>query len=165
MQPYLLSFAQNMIATITRAQRISGLLTCGLTLHGHLVDGGQIAQKQNGFQIGGITDLMNEHAKGNKRIAVDKVMIAGFRALEAAGFEVMNGEELTEKTRVIKGEDEILAMRCAMNACEASVRAMEEAAKPGMTEDEIWAVLHAENIKRGGEWIETRLMASRSAAS
>src|SRR5919112_3104931 len=24
----------------------------------------------------------------------------------------------------------------------------------------IWAVLHAENIRRGGEWIETRLLAS-----
>ena len=28
------------------------------------------------------------------------------------------------------------------------------------TEDDIWAVLHAENIRRGGEWIETRLLAS-----
>merc|ERR1712185_53164 len=28
-----------------------------------------------------------------------------------------------------------------------------------MTEDEIWSVLHAGNIKRGGEWIETRLLA------
>ena len=29
-----------------------------------------------------------------------------------------------------------------------------------MSEDDIWAVLHAENIKRGGEWIETRLLSS-----
>ena len=28
------------------------------------------------------------------------------------------------------------------------------------SEDDIWAVLHAENIRRGGEWIETRLLAS-----
>lgn len=27
-------------------------------------------------------------------------------------------------------------------------------------EQELWSYLHAENIKRGGEWIETRLMAS-----
>jgi len=122
-------------------------------------NGDKIAEDADAF-VTGISNLMNEHATGNKRLAVDKIMIAGFRALEAAGFQVMDGEELTEKTRVIKGEDEILAMRCAMNACEASVRAMENAARPGMTEDEIWAVLHAENIKRGGEWIETRLLAS-----
>ena len=31
------------------------------------------------------------------------------------------------------------------------------------SEDDIWAVLHAENIRRGGEWIETRLLASGRA--
>ena len=29
-----------------------------------------------------------------------------------------------------------------------------------VSEDDIWAILHAENIKRGGEWIETRLLTS-----
>ena len=29
-----------------------------------------------------------------------------------------------------------------------------------MTENDLWAILHAENIRRGGEWIETRLLAS-----
>lgn len=37
---------------------------------------------------------------------------------------------------------------------------MVAAAEPGMTEADIWAVLHAENIIRGGEWIETRLLTS-----
>ena len=107
-----------------------------------------------------IADLMKTHAGDNRRIAVDKIMVAGLRALERCGLEVMEGEEVTEKARVIKGPEEIKAMRCAVNSCEHSVRLMEEAAEPGMTEDEIWAVLHAENIKRGGEWIETRLLAS-----
>jgi Xaa-Pro aminopeptidase len=78
---------------------------------------------------------------------------------------VMEGEELTEKARVIKGPDEIKAMRCASHACETAVPAMEDAARAGvpsgqMSEDDIWAVLHAENIRRGGEWIETRLLTS-----
>ena len=30
----------------------------------------------------------------------------------------------------------------------------------GMSEDDIWSELHKANIKRGGEWIETRLLAS-----
>ena len=37
---------------------------------------------------------------------------------------------------------------------------MENALTPGMTENDLWAILHAENIRRGGEWIETRLLAS-----
>jgi Xaa-Pro aminopeptidase len=109
--------------------------------------------------------LIAEHGGGNMRLAVDKIMLHGLRALEAQGFEVMDGEEVTEKSRSIKGPDEILAMRCASHACEVSVRAMEDFARAAVpngktSEDDIWAVLHAENIKRGGEWIETRLLAS-----
>ena len=114
-----------------------------------------------------VRQLLREHAGGNLRIGVDKVMIHGLRALEACGLTVLPGEELTEKARSIKGPDEILAMRCASHACETAVAEMERAARAGvprghMSEDDIWAVLHAENIRRGGEWIETRLLASGS---
>ena len=71
----------------------------------------------------------------------------------------MEGEEVTEKCRSIKGEDEILAMRCASLACENALHKMEDFARENVplgnvSEDDIWSVLHAENIKRGGEWIE-----------
>ena len=109
---------------------------------------------------GEVEDLLAEHAGANRRLAVDKIMIHGLRALEARGIVVDEGEALMERTRSIKGPDEIKAMRCAMYACERSVAAMEAAAAPGMSEDDVWAVLHAENIRRGGEWIETRLLSS-----
>ena len=109
--------------------------------------------------------LIAEHGGANTRLGVDKVMIHGLRALEAQGFDVIPGEELTEKARSIKGPDEILAMRCASVSCEMACAEMEKAARNGvpqgnMSEDDIWAVLHAENIRRGGEWIETRLLSS-----
>ncbi|MEO1274437.1 MAG: dimethylsulfonioproprionate lyase DddP [Pseudomonadota bacterium] len=107
-----------------------------------------------------VDDLLRVHAGRNRRLAVDKIQIEGLRALEAIGLDVIAGEEVMERTRAIKGPEEIRAMRCAMHACEASVYAMEAAAEPGMTENDIWAVLHAENIRRGGEWIETRLLTS-----
>lgn len=111
--------------------------------------------------------LMAEHAPGNMRLAVDKPMVHGLRALEAQGFDIREGEEVTEKSRSIKGPDEIRAMRCASHACETAVKTMEDFARANVgdgktCEDDIWAVLHAENIRRGGEWIETRLLASGS---
>ena len=114
---------------------------------------------------GEIRDLIMEHSGGEMRVAVDKIMLHGLRSLERAGFEVMDGEEVTEKSRSIKGPDEILAMRCASHACETSVRLMEDFARANVplgqtSEDDIWAVMHAENIRRGGEWIETRLLSS-----
>ena len=109
---------------------------------------------------GEVLDLIREHGGGNMRLGVDKPMIHGLRALEARGFEVFPGEELTEHARSIKGPDEIKAMRCASHACEASVKEMQDAVQVGMSEDEIWAELHRANIARGGEWIETRLLAT-----
>ena len=112
-----------------------------------------------------VDEVMREHAGTNRRLAVDKIMVHGLRALERAGFEVMEGEEVTERTRAIKGPDDLLAMRCAQHACEAAIAEMEAATRVGvplgqMSEDAIWAELHKGNIARGGEWIETRLLAS-----
>ncbi len=112
-----------------------------------------------------VEEVMRAHAGANRRLAVDKIMIHGLKALERAGFEVMEGEEVTERTRAIKGPDEIAAMRCAHHACEAAIAGMEaftreNVPRGGVSEDDIWAELHKGNIRRGGEWIETRLLAS-----
>ncbi len=125
-------------------------------------DRGQAAATAFAAQV---TEILAEHAGTNRRLGVDKIMVHGLRALEAAGFEVMEGEEVTERTRAIKTPDEILAMRCAHHACEAGIAEMEAFTRANVpngsvSEDAIWAELHAANIRRGGEWIETRLLAS-----
>jgi len=100
------------------------------------------------------------HAGDNRRIAIDKIEISGLRALEKIGLEVFEGQEVTELARVIKGPDEIRAMRCAVAACEAAMVEMQDAIEAGKSENDIWSVLHAGNIKRGGEWLETRIFSS-----
>ncbi|WP_158964675.1 dimethylsulfonioproprionate lyase DddP [Chachezhania sediminis] len=112
-----------------------------------------------------IRALLAEHAPGNTRLAADKPMLHLSRALETQGLELFDGEEVSEKARSIKGPDEILAMRCAMMACERAVGEMERFAREkiplgNVTEADVWAVMSAENIRRGGEWIETRLLSS-----
>lgn len=112
-----------------------------------------------------VDEVIRDHAGTNRRLAVDKIMVAGLRALERKGFEVLEGEEVTERTRAIKGPDDILAMRCAHDACEKAIAEMEaftreNVPRGGVSEDDIWAELHKGNIRRGGEWIETRLLAS-----
>ncbi len=103
---------------------------------------------------------MRKHAGANRRIAVDRMEIAGVRAFDAIGLEIMPGQVVTEHARSIKGPECIKAMRCAIATCEIAMAEMERQMQPGMAETELWAVLHAENIKRGGEWIETRIMSS-----
>lgn len=107
-----------------------------------------------------IADIVRAHGEGSMRLAVDKMELHGAHALSDRGLELASGQELMEHVRLIKGEDEINAMRCAMATCEIAMSEMEKACQPGIAETELWAILHAENIARGGEWIETRILTS-----
>ncbi len=107
-----------------------------------------------------IAELVTAHGGGNKRLAIDRCNPEGIAALQNLGVEIFNGEEVMELAREIKSGEEIAAMRCSLAACEASMKIMEDALVPGMSENRLWSILHAENIARGGEWIETRLLAS-----
>jgi Xaa-Pro dipeptidase len=104
--------------------------------------------------------VIGEHCGTAPRIAIDQCHHIGYRLLEEAGVELGFGQEVMELARAIKGPDEILAMRCAVNACEATMGEMRDAMKPGMTERELWSMLHAGNIRRAGEWLETQIIAS-----
>lgn len=117
-------------------------------------------EEQAGKWAAEIADLVRQHGGGNMRLAIDKCNPEGLRALEARGIEIHNGEEVMELARVIKCEEEIVAMRCAIEACDRSIDEMRKVFKPGIMEQELWAQLHAANITRGGEWIETRILAS-----
>lgn len=112
-----------------------------------------------------IVDLLATHAPGHLQIGIDKIQPAGLDAIRSAGLKYRDGEEVTERTRAIKSEHELRAMRCAVHSCERAMAVMEDFArteipKGGVTENDVWAILHAENIKRGGEWVETRLLTS-----
>ncbi len=108
-----------------------------------------------------ILDLLQQNSPGNKRLAVDKLEIVGMRAFEKAGIEVLDsGMALMETARGIKNENELKAMRCAVAACEFTLQEFENAIVPGISESELWAHLHLGNIKRGGDWIETRILSS-----
>ncbi|MEC8091698.1 MAG: dimethylsulfonioproprionate lyase DddP [Pseudomonadota bacterium] len=107
-----------------------------------------------------VIEVMKSHGGANKRLAVDKIETPGYVRLVEKGIDVIEGQMLTEHARAIKNDNEIRAMRCAVHACEMAVEEMRYAMRPGVSENEMWAALHAGNIKRGGEWIETRILSS-----
>ena len=107
-----------------------------------------------------IAAIVRERGGGNRRLAVDKLEPLGVDALRRRGIELVEGQELTEMARSIKGPDEIELMKWTIRVCEAGMARMYENSLPGRTENEIWAELHYENIRSGGEWIETRLLAA-----
>ena len=143
-----------------------------LSAHNALIDEVRPAMSWFYFSSGGalperakkwaaeIADLAKSCGGNKPRLAVDRINPEGAKALAALGVEICCGEELMENARMVKCAEEVQAMRCAVAACDKSIDVMRQHAVPGVSENRLWAYLHAENIARGGEWIETRILAA-----
>ena len=121
--------------------------------------GSRVAEKAKGW-ADEIAAVVAERCGGNKRIAIDRLDPPGSAALAALGIQIFDGQEPCEMARAIKSEDEIACMVQSIAVCEAGMARMRDALRPGITENELWAILHETNIRLGGEWIETRLLSS-----
>ncbi len=107
-----------------------------------------------------IAAVLNNHAGSKRRLAVDRADQNGLQLLRQQGIELLEGQRLMEEARKIKSAEELQLIRWTMRVCEQGIQRMHDELRPGMTEIELWAWLHYENIRNGGEWIETRLLAS-----
>jgi len=107
-----------------------------------------------------IADLMRQYGGGNRRIGLERVHPAAAAALEAQGFEIVDAQEPVERARAIKSADELACIRWSLQVVEAGVDQMREALRPGMTEIELWSILHQAVIQNDGDYIETRLLSS-----
>ncbi len=105
-----------------------------------------------------IGDLMRQHGGGNRRIASDRMELPGYHALAALGLTLVDAGPITEIARSIKSPDEITLMRWTIRVCEAGMARIYQHSVPGATERELWAHLHFENARSGGDWLETKLL-------
>jgi Xaa-Pro aminopeptidase len=107
-----------------------------------------------------IADLLARHGGGNRRLALDRLAPVGYEPLTRHGIELFDAQEPLERARAIKSPDEVACMSVSISACEAGMARMREALKPGLSENALWSRLVQANIELGGEWMETRLLAS-----
>jgi Xaa-Pro aminopeptidase len=107
-----------------------------------------------------IVDVMSRRAPGELRLAVDRLDPIGTSYLLKSGLTLLDGQAMMEIARTVKSSGELVLMNESLRACEKGIERMRRELRPGMTEQDLWANLHYENIRHGGEWIETRLLAS-----
>ena len=143
----------------------------GLSSHLNLIDeirpaitwdyfsNGDQASTQLKKWIDEIKDLSESHFK-SKKIAIDVINGPAVTALNKAGIEVVDAKLIIEQARVIKSSDELKCMKAAIEVAEIGITKMKNELKAGMTEDELWSILHKTNIEYGGEWIECRILSS-----
>ena len=107
-----------------------------------------------------IVSLVQRYGAGETRLAIDRMDPIGTKLLESKGIEIVDGQKVSDMARLIKTNEETDAIRQSIHVCQTAIRRMISESKPGMSEQEIWSILHQTNIAMGGEWIETRLFTS-----
>jgi len=107
-----------------------------------------------------VAELMVRHSGGNRRLAVDRCDPWGAEKLKARGVELFDAQPLMEQARLIKSAEEIASHQVSMAVCDLAIARMRASLQPGITENQLWSILHGTNVAQGGEWAESRLLSS-----
>jgi Xaa-Pro aminopeptidase len=107
-----------------------------------------------------IADLVREYGRGSKKLGLDRCGHLQALALERAGCDVTDCQQELLHVRRIKSDEEVVCLRLSMAASEFAVAAVRDAVRPGVSEQELFALMYGEIIRQGGEFVETRLLTS-----
>ncbi len=105
-----------------------------------------------------VADFLRQIGADSRRVALEPLNPSVPQALLAAGLEVSDAESLTEQARCIKSPEELTCQRHAIQVAELAMARMAEALTPGITENQLWALLHQTNIAHDGDWIDGRML-------
>lgn len=107
-----------------------------------------------------IKDVLTEWGLADARVGIDSLDYYGFTALQRLGLHLTDADDAIEAARIIKTPDEIELLRQSATVAEAALFDMQEAIRPGVTENELLAVFWHRMLAMGGEHCFTRLLAS-----
>ena len=108
-----------------------------------------------------IDDLIRTHCgTGARRIGVERAGFHAEQALIAKGHHVADVAPVLAHARKIKCPEEILAMNLTIVVAEDGMTRMRDNLRNGVMEQELWAHMWAALIEGGGEWLDSRLLAS-----
>ncbi|MEM7287127.1 MAG: Xaa-Pro peptidase family protein [Actinomycetota bacterium] len=94
------------------------------------------------------------------RVASEQINPSATQAMVDAGLTVVDAEPLLDEARWVKSADEIVCLRHSVAVAQAGMDLMRQALVPGVTENELYAILHQVNIANDGDWIDGRMLCS-----
>jgi Xaa-Pro aminopeptidase len=107
-----------------------------------------------------IRAALDERGLGRERLAVDKLDTVGFLALQAEGLALTDVSPATVDAREVKTPEEVQLFALNGAIGDAMLSEFEAAIRPGIREYELLAVLSDSLLRRQGEGLFTRLVAS-----
>jgi Xaa-Pro dipeptidase len=107
-----------------------------------------------------VAALVREHCGARAAVGVERVNAGAALALRDEGFDLFDAQAPIERARAIKSAEELKCVRASVRATELAVSRLRDAMRPGLSENELWSILHQGVIALGGDYIETRLLSS-----
>ena len=107
-----------------------------------------------------MADLITSLVGKNVSVGMERMNAGAAIALQNLGFRIVDAQEPVEMARAIKSDEEMKWVRASLRATGIGVGKLRDAIQPGMTENELWSVLHQSIIAQNGDYCETRLLNS-----
>ncbi|SIT38958.1 Peptidase [Paraburkholderia ribeironis] len=93
-------------------------------------------------------------------VGIERMNAGAAIALAGHGVRLVDAQEPIEMARAIKSAEELKCVIASLRATEVAVGKLRDAIQPGMTENELWSVLHQSVIAQDGDYVETRLLSA-----
>lgn len=107
-----------------------------------------------------VADFLKSIGADSQLVATERLNPSGHKALQQLGIETCDAEPLMEQARLIKSPEEIACIRFAIEVAEYGMAQMQDALQAGITENQLFAILHHTNIAHDGDWIDGRMLNS-----
>lgn len=103
-------------------------------------------------------DLLEELGISGEAIGMDKTDVLTIHCLEKQGVKLEDGLMPMNLARAVKTEDELVLIRQACAIGDVALAKVQEAIKPGVSENELYATLAYTNLAFGGERTDSKLL-------
>jgi len=107
-----------------------------------------------------VRDVLSELGVAGEDVGVDRLDVAGLLALQRAGLRVVDASPVTDPAREVKTPEEVNVMRANGAIGAAMMAEFEAAITEGVAEYELFAQLSDSLLRRQGEVVFSRLVAS-----
>jgi Xaa-Pro aminopeptidase len=101
-----------------------------------------------------IKGALEDEGVAGEKIGVDLAETGVFLALQAAGLDIVDGQQAMMRAREIKNPDEITLLTQACAMVDGVYHDIFEALKPGIRESDIVALAHKRLFEMGSEFVE-----------
>ena len=122
--------------------------------------GHDIAKRELAWAHAIQADIVAELGQGDHRVGIERINAGAAVALSQTGLDVVDAQLPVELARSIKSDEEVKCVKASLRMTEQGVAAVKAAIRPGITENELWAVMHHTVIANNGDYCETRLLNS-----